>query len=296
MLLFLTGSEDVTADLIFSKIGNRAFRFNYDIFSDYSVVVRPDSWSVENPTGLRVTNLTATSAFWWKAFNYFIDGEDYVAEEVKYTFREIYGSFSARSLIKGNSPDFHRLKGKLQILKLASAYFDVPTTFCGWGNAIKTAKRPENGVVAKSLASGLTVTNKALFTTEVAFSKLDPRYPWYLQEKIDADSDLTIFVCGETHFAFERDRSGLNGLDWRNQEDIFDLEQQWKPFSLTKKQSDAVSAFLLEMKVDWGRLDFLRKGSKLLFLEYNANGQFLFLDFKNEFGILDRVVEYLLES
>ena len=47
---------------------------------------------------------------------------------------------------------------------------------------------------------------------------------------------------------------------------------------------------------DWGRLDFLRKGSKLVFLEYNANGQFLFLDLKNEFGILDRVVEYLLES
>src|SRR5260370_4422213 len=37
---------------------------------------------------------------------------------------------------------------------------------------------------------------------------------------------------------------------------------------------------------DWGRLDFLRKGSKLVFLEYNANGQFLFLDLKNEFGIL----------
>ena len=46
MLLFLTGSKDGTADLLLSKIGNRAFRFNYDIFSDYSVVVRPDSWSI----------------------------------------------------------------------------------------------------------------------------------------------------------------------------------------------------------------------------------------------------------
>jgi hypothetical protein len=296
MLLVLTGSQDGTADLLFSKIGDRAFRFNHDIFSDYSVAVRPGSWSIENPTGLSITDATATSAFWWKAFNYFVDGDEYVAEEVKYTFREIYGSFLARSLVKGNSPDYHRFNGKLQILNVASAHFDIPKTLCGWGNVIKTEKQFEKGIVAKSLASGLTVTNKALFTTEVALSKLDPRYPWYLQEKIDADADLTIFVCGKTHFAFERDRSGLKGLDWRNQEDIFDIEQQWKPFSLTHAQSNAVSAFLLEMKVDWGRLDFLRTGSKLLFLEYNANGQFAFLDLKNEFGIVDRVVEYLLES
>jgi hypothetical protein len=295
MLLVLTGSQDGTADLLFSKIGNRAFRFNYDIFSDYSVAVRPDSWSIENPTGLKITNLSATSAFWWKAFNYFIDADDYIAEEVKYTFREIYGSFLNCSR-KGNSPDFHRFNGKLQILNAASAHFEIPKTICGWGNAIKTEKQTAGGIVAKSLASGLTTTNKALFTTEVAFSKLDPRYPWYLQEKIAADADLTIFVCGKTHFVFERDRTGLQGLDWRNQGDIFDLEQKWKPFSLTKKQSDAVSAFLRELKVDWGRLDFLRTGSKLIFLEYNANGQFLFLDIKNEYGVLDRVVEYLLDT
>jgi len=156
--------------------------------------------------------------------------------------------------------------------------------------------RTEKGIVAKSLASGLTTTNKALFTTEVDFSKLDPRYPWYLQEKVDADSDLTIVVCGKKLFAFERDRLGLKGLDWRNQEDIFNLEQKWTPFSLTKKQNEAASAFLHQIAVDWGRIDFLRIGSKLVFLEYNANGQFGFLDAKHEYGVLDGVVEYLLTT
>ena len=272
MLLVLTGSTDGTADLLFSKIGNKAFRFNYDIFSDYSVAVRPNSWSIENPTGLKITHSKATAAFWWKAFNYFVNEEDYVAEEVKYIFREIYGWFLARSLTKGNNPEFHRFNGKIQILNIASAHFEIPKTICGWGNAIKSEKQPKKGIVAKSLTSGLTTTNKVLFTTEVAFSKLDVRYPWYLQEKIEAKSDLTIFVCGKTFFAFERDRSELKGLDWRNQEDIFSLEQKWKPFSLTKKHTEAVSAFLRQMGVDWGRLDFLWTGSKFVFLEYNANG------------------------
>ena len=288
MLLVLTGSKDGTADLLFSKIGNKAFRFNYDIYSDYSVAVRPNSWSIENPTGLKITHSNATSAFWWKAFSYFVEEEDYVAEEVKYVFREIYGWFLARSLTKGNNPEFHRFNGKIQILNVASAYFEIPITISGWGNAIKSERQSKKRIVAKSLTSGLTTTNKALFTTEVDFSKLDPRYPWYLQEKVDAKSDITIFVCGKTIFSFERDRSGLKGLDWRNQEDIFSLEQKWKPFSLTKKHTVAVSAFLRRIGVDWGRIDFLWTGSKLIFLEYNANGQFIFLDNKNEFGILDQ--------
>jgi hypothetical protein len=209
MLLVLTGSQDGTADLLFSKIGNRGFRFNYDIFSDYSVVVRPDSWSIANPTGLKVTSTTATAAFWWKAFNYFVDEEDFIAEEVKYIFREIYGSFLARSLTKGTNPEFHRFAGKIQLLNVASAYFEIPKTVCGWGNAIRSEARSKKGIVAKSLTSGLTTTNKALFTTEVDWAKLDPRYPWYLQEKVDADADLTVFVCGKKLFAFERDRQDL---------------------------------------------------------------------------------------
>jgi len=296
MLLILTGSRDGTADLLFSKIGHNGFRFNYDIFSDYSVIVRPNGWSIENPTGLKITNTTATAAFWWKAFNYFVDDENFIAEEVKYIFREIYGWFLARSLTKGTNPEFHRFKGKIQILNVASAYFEIPKTICGWGNAIRSEARSKEGIVAKSLTSGLTTTNKALFTTEVDWARLDPRFPWYLQAKVDADADLTVVVCGKKLLAFERDRSALKGLDWRNQEDVFNLEQKWKPFSLTKPQREAVLAFIHQIAIDWGRIDFLRTGSRLVFLEYNANGQFGFLDPKHQYGVLDGVVEYLLKS
>ncbi len=132
------------------------------------------------------------------------------------------------------------------------------------GDFADVPEMPKKEIVAKSLASGLSTTNKALFTTEVELAKLDPRYPWYLQEKVDADSDFNSFACGKKHFAFERERAGLKGLDWRNQEDIFNLEQKWKPFSLAKKQSKAVSAFLHQIAVDWGRIDFLRTGSRLI--------------------------------
>jgi hypothetical protein len=110
-----------------------------------------------------------------------------------------------------------------------------------------------------------------------------------------AKSDLTIFVCGKKLFAFERDWSGLKGLDWCNQEDIFSSEQKWKLFSLTKNkvrpfQRSYVRSELIGASILGGQ------DRSWYFLEYNANGQFGFLDPKDEFGILDSVVEYLLKN
>lgn len=294
MLLVLTGSSDGTANILFSKLGQKAFRFNYDIFSEYSVIVRPDSWSIENPTGFRIDNTRASNAFWWKAFNFFVDSDKYVAEEVKYIFREIYAWFLDRGMVRGTDPEFHRYHGKINLLHRAKRHFYVPATICGWGNQIRIEELAKNGVVAKSLTSGLTATDKALFTTEVTLSKLDVRYPWYLQERIDARSDVTVFVCGRRLFAFERDRSDLKGLDWRNQTDIFSPNQKWKPFTLLQKTDEHIAAFLSDVGVDWGRIDFMWTGSELIFLEYNANGQFAFLDPNDEFGLVDAVVNYLL--
>jgi hypothetical protein len=106
---------------------------------------------------------------------------------------------------------------------------------------------------------------------------------------------LTIFVCGNKLFSFERDRSDLVGLDWRNQDDIFLCDQKWQPFALSEQQKKSVEEFLSTIGVDWGRLDFMWTGAELIFLEYNANGQFVFLDQENRFGLLDAVEQYLLE-
>jgi hypothetical protein len=197
-------------------------------------------------------------------------------------------------MLKGTNPEFHRYNGKLNLLAKAKAVFEVPETICGWGNKLKVQKIRCDGVVAKSLTSGWTTTNKALFTTEVQRSKLDVRYPWYLQEKINAKSDVTVLICGKQLFAFERDRSNLKGLDWRSQTDVFSIDQKWQPFTLTKQQAENIATFVASISVDWGRLDFMWTGSKLIFLEYNANGQFLFLDLKNQYGIIEAVADYLL--
>jgi hypothetical protein len=148
-------------------------------------------------------------------------------------------------------------------------------------------------VVAKSLASGLTTSTKALFTTEVDVTKLDPSFPWYLQEAITAESDVTIFVCGRRRFAFSRSRAGMVGLDCRNQGFKDKYAEEWQLRDISSVEMVSVDAFCHTLGVDWGRLDFLEVAGTLVFLEFNANGQWVFLDQLGKVGLVGEVVDYL---
>lgn len=296
MLLLITGSIDGTADLIVSEIGSsNLFRFNYDLYQDYKLEFSPSYWAITNPLGHSINSNNVTSAFWWKAFNYYIlDQEEFIVEEVKYIFREIYHWCRLQGIIKGNPHDFHNHLGKINILNIASQYFKVPETLITFQLA-GVDNFSSNQVVAKSLTSGLTTSNKVLFTSAVNVKELHPNYPWFLQEQLNSEVDITVFICGKKYFAYYRDRSNLVGLDWRKEQNFDNpLIKEWIRFQLTTLQHDSISNFNKKLHVDWGRIDFMGSTNELVFLEYNANGQWVFLDYSGEDGLVKSVSHYLL--
>lgn len=296
MLLLLTGSLDGTSDLLISRFGLKVFRFNFDLFNDYDLEFTPDGWTITNPAGHSISSESVTSAFWWKAFNYYlIDQDKFIVEEVKYVFRELYNWCRLRGLTKGNPHDFHNRLGKMNLLQIASQHFRIPKTLATFRLA-GASEFKDIRAVAKSFSSGLTVTNRALMTTEVDSKRLDPNFPWYLQERIESNADVTVFVCGQELFAYERDRSALKGLDWRAEQSFDPSIKEWVRFDLKAHEWSAVRAFCNDIDVDWGRIDLMRAGSDLIFLEFNANGQWVFLDYGGEDGLVDSVVRYLSEG
>lgn len=294
MLLLITGSTDGTSDLLVSKLGKeKVFRFNYDLFNEYKLEFRPNYWKISNPTGHSISSETVTSAFWWKAFNFFLlDQEQLIVEEVKYIFREIYHWCRLRGIAKGNPHDFHNHLGKMNLLSIANKYFKTPETLATFGLAGVDSLKSKN-VVAKSFTSGLTTTNKALFTSAVDLEKLHPDFPWYLQELINSDADVTIFVCGKKYFSYKRSRADLKGLDWRSEQTFQINEKEWIRFELTQSEQKSVESFCEAINVDWGRLDLMNSSDGLIFLEFNANGQWIFLDYHEEDGLLTQVCKYL---
>lgn len=296
MLLLITGSKDGTSSLLISEIGNQnVFRFNYDLFKDYTLEFTPNYWKISNPTGHSIDSNSVTSCFWWKAFNFYLmDQEEFVVEEVKYIFRELYHWCRLRGITKGNPHDFHNHMGKMNILSIASKHFRTPRTLTSFGlGGVKSLG--EMPIVAKSFTSGLTATNATLMTTAVIKESLHPDFPWFLQELLSSKADITIFVCGKSFFAYTRDRSQLKGLDWRAEQNFQDMAtKEWFRFNLSTQLQKSVMEFCADLNVDWGRLDLMEVDGEMVFLEFNANGQWVFLDYSNVDGLVKTVCDFLM--
>lgn len=296
MLLLITGASDGTADRLVLGYGEGVFRFNYDLWHQYSVLYTPEGWSIENPAGLKITDQTASACFWWKPLQYYPGNVDRaIKEEVKYFLRDIYGWFRVRGLAKGNSPNFHSEMGKVNILSVAKKYFPIPRSAYSVG--LIGLDEFSDKLIVKSLASAQSDDKTVLMTTSVpSIEALDPKFPWFIQDEIESSWDVTVFLCGRGLFAFKRSRADIDGVDWRTEQDFSQATQEWFPFDLSEENSKHLLSLASELGVDFGRFDFMsdRKSlESLFFLELNAAGQWVFLDIADRYGLVDAVVSWL---
>ena len=294
MLLLITGSADGTADRLVDRYGDGVFRLNYDLWKEYHLSFTNDSWEIVSPTGLIINSENVSCAYWWKAFSFFVLGDDkYIKAEIKYIFKDIYGWCIQKGLAKGNAIDFHNRFGKMTIITVAEKYFTVPKTLVTIRNHNLNSL---NGkiIVAKSLSSEQANDGKVLHTTQVDLAKIDPSFPWQLQEKVNSNWDVTIFYCNSHAFGFKRSREKLEGLDWRAEQDQQMKEQEWFPFDINDSVSQSLIRLSSDLGVQFGRYDFMENTEgELEFLEFNANGQWVFLDITDRYGLLDCVVDWL---
>ena len=297
MILLITGSVDGTADRLVSRYGEGIFRLNHDLLEDYDIEFTQTYWSITSPAGLTVNSATVSAACWWKAFSYWKpDLSKYAAAEARYLCRDLYGWCLLNRKVIGNPPDFHNRLGKMTILGAAAKYFSVPDTLASVNLAGSEAMTGKC-IVAKSLSSETSEDKKVLLTTEVDVSTLHPKFVWHLQEVVQSQWDVTVFYCNERCFGFRRDRAGLNGLDWRAEQSFDYSEQEWFPFNLDSGVEGNLRKLSAELDLEFGRYDFmLCDDGTLSFLEVNANGQWVFLDIHDKYGLLNCVTDWLREK
>ena len=286
MILLMTTSTDETINVLIRHILDKPiFRFNFDLWRDYSVIFSEEGWSIEDPVGRKISSDTVSCCMWWKAFNALLpDEEPYVVNELKYIFKEIYNHCERAGITFGSRFDYHNINGKLNILQIAKKYFPVPVTSSGWNMDATRITDP----ITKSLSSYQLENKKVLYAQKVEIKKLAPQFPWTFQNMIDSDYDITIFQNGKSLFAFRRSRADLPGIDWRV--NVF-VQNSWIHFELDEDQELKMLALSKDLGVNFGRYDFMSgKDNSLVFLELNATGQWMFLDPQNELGIIDSVV------
>jgi hypothetical protein len=290
MLVIITRSDDPSVDHVQSYLKGEFIRVNVDESDSWSFDYSDGSWSIANADrSIRIDE--DTRCWMWKAFFEPTDGDSYRNAEVQYIVREVYAEIARRGSIRGNPPQFHSEFGKMAILDVARKYFNVPRTSVVFNHALPEI---EDGVV-KSLASANFDNQKVLFTTRVDTRQLKPtQNPWFAQNYIDAKSDVTTYIVGEKYFTFERIRTPGKTVDWRR-EQLSDLNRKaWVNLQLGPSDHEGLMSFKRELGLHWGRIDFVKDlDDNLWFLEFNANGQFGFLDEFDESGVISEIGSYL---
>jgi hypothetical protein len=323
LLLIFTNTYDLSTNRIVDKIGSqRVFRLNFDIWRDYEIHVGQTDFEIINPTGFAVTRRDVAKAYWRKPISrFFLEGhrshspksivrravdaiyqtdvyppkmspqERYLEAEMDYAVGEIRNLLWKDKKLVLVEPASHGRLGKFMQLEAAAPYFPIPEyEFVFDPNTTERKRRPR---VVKSLSGERLGTNSFMWTSAVDEADLDWQTPWFIQDVVNAERDVTVVHIRGQNFAFSLDRATFidKSVDWREFGEL--TTPLWQPCTVPKQLDQKIIAYMAEIGLDFGRLDFLQEGETYWFLEVNSNGEWGWLDFDGSRGILNKLVNEL---
>lgn len=295
MIFIATCSQDTTTDILMKEfVADDILRFDIDRPDDFAWDFNAEGFAIlENDTGKRIDGCTLSSFYIRKPlYTDFIDVpsfgclENWRREETKELFRDFFRECQARGLVALVCCKDGKY-GKLRQLLAAGKYFRVAPWHFFHGKLPEELKRGR--WVAKSMTATPIGNDKIFFVKEVNPAALDLSYPWFVQDRIEGEEEVTVvYVDGKT-FAASAPRDSFDGEDSRKS--IFENPRAWPRCELSQEEERAIKGFMDETGYRFGRFDFIRKDGELWFLELNPNGQWAWLDEKNEHGLVSMVAE-----
>jgi hypothetical protein len=294
-----TNSLDMTADLLISKIGTEAvFRFNVDLWREYKLKIDHAGLTIENSAGRQITSGDIVKFYWRKPFTsqYLYHQKKipselvYMEEEITYGMRDMVNLAWSEGKIVLVEPLADSRVGKFVQLKVGAKYFKIPPYKFVSGSS--DFFEPGKTSIVKSLTSKRVNKDSVLYTTRVQEDQLDPSTPWLVQDYLPASWDVTVVFVRDGMYGFElnRDRFLDKTVDWRETGGP-EATDAWRHHQLPKPLEDSIFRFMGDLGLHYGRLDFLFTGEEYFFLEVNPNGEWAWLDFYGEVGLLGKMIE-----
>jgi len=283
------------------KIGNaEVFRFNLDLWREYTIRIDGTHFAITNAAGRKVESNDIVKFLWRKPLTnqqLFPDRTFprelvFEEEELAYAMRDVWNImyFLGRAVLIDPLSD--SIAGKLVQMKIASRYFQVPS----WKviSGVQIAHESDRSRVIKSLTSMRTGARSVLFTTRVDEEQLSSTSPWLLQDYVAAEYDVTVVAIRDALFAFALSRAEFPAevVDWRRARNLTPT-QTWVPHILPEPVANAIKKFMGDMSLHYGRLDFLLTNDIYFFLEVNPNGEWGWLADSGGAGILDTLADEL---
>ena len=295
MILIATCSQDATTDIVMRELNKGdVLRFNIDKPGDFTWDFHRGGFRISNKVADKEISDKSLTAFYLRKplYTTFIDVprfgclENWRREETNELFKDLFRECQHRGLVALVRCQNNKY-GKLRQLLAAEKFFRVAPWHFFHGELPEELKRGR--WVAKSMTATPIGQDKIFFVKEVDPSALDLSYPWFLQERIDGEEEVTVVYIDGLTYAANAPRNSFEGEDSRMS--VFTKPGAWPRCELTPADERAIKGFMDETGYRFGRFDFIRKDGELYFLELNPNGQWAWLDEKNEHGLVSMVAD-----
>jgi len=273
---------------------NSVLRFNIDKPEDFAWDFHRNGFRILDKAHNREISEKNLTSFYLRKPMYFdlIDvpkfgcEENWRREETDELFSDFFRECQGRGLVALVRSQNNKY-GKLRQLLVAKKYFRVAPWHFFHGELPEELK--QGRWVVKSMTQTMIGKDKAFFVREVDPASLDLSYPWFVQGRMEGEEEVTVvYIDGKT-YAANAPRSSFDGEDSRKE--LFINPHSWPRCSLSPDEENAIRGFMKETSYRFGRFDFIRKDGELWFLELNPNGQWAWLDEKNEHGLVTLVAD-----
>lgn len=302
MHLIIAASIDITSDIIVDSLGSKCLRLNNDRPSDHEIQINKSGFKISDKFGREVSNQNLSTLIVRKMQR----PRSGITDEEMYAFNEHTRALESLmdyiySLWPEKVPMYLRnitRITKFMMARTAEDFFRVPD----WTYSTHPSNSKIINPVLKNLygfpfheQKGDNDVTKLMYVQPVKLSELADGWPWFLQEKVEAKYDLTVaFIDGQC-FAMRLPRNSFDGLDWRKFIGT-KVDESWELIKLDEKVSNSIMAYMNELKLNYGRLDFLYSNddfSDLCFLEVNPHGQWAWMDLDKKNGIHHAMMRFL---
>ncbi|MCB9759070.1 MAG: MvdD family ATP-grasp ribosomal peptide maturase [Alphaproteobacteria bacterium] len=191
-----------------------------------------------------------------------------------------------------------------QLSLAAACGLDVPATLCSsdadavraWAAALG---RPVVTKVLTSFAIRASGDPQVVFTTPLSpqdLAELDglELCPGTFQERLDAAVEYRVTVVGRQLFtaALEQGPEAGEGVDWRREAKA--LARHWRRDTLPEPAAEGLLRLMDRLGLSYGAADFIRtRDGRVVFLELNPAGEYLWLDPLHEGAVSVAIAELL---
>jgi hypothetical protein len=295
MIFISTCSQDTTTDIVMKELdADDVLRFNIDKPEDHAWDFHRDGFRIADKIGGKeITDQTMTS-FYLRKPMYFdrIDvpkygcEENWRREETNELFSDFFRECQSRGLVALVRSQSNKY-GKLRQLIAANNHFRVAPWHFFHGELPDELNRGR--WVVKPVTGTAICKDKMMLVRAVDPAKLDLSYPWFVQERIDGEEEVTVVYIDGRTYAASAPRDSFGGEDSRKS--LMENPTSWPRCALSTDEERAINGFMDETGYRFGRFDFIRKDGELWFLELNPNGQWAWLDERNENGLVTMVAD-----